>query len=65
MVAPTAQRSVCLSTRSQRARACSGAMKAGVPITEPTRVPPPPLCMAPSRTLAMPKSRTLSILSLV
>ena len=39
IVAPTAQRSVRPSTSSQRASACSGAMKAGVPITIPARVP--------------------------
>ncbi len=59
IVAPTAHTSVCWSTMSQRARACSGAMNAGVPITEPTRVPPP-APVFPCLTRAMPKSRTFT-----
>ena len=35
-VAPTAQMSVRSSTSFQRPRACSGAMNAGVPSSEPT-----------------------------
>ena len=38
IVAPTAQRSVRASTSSQRPRACSGGMYAGVPIVDPGRV---------------------------
>ena len=59
IVAPTAHRSVLPSTSSQRARACSGAMNAGVPITTPARVDVDRPCCA-SKTFAMPKSSTLS-----
>ncbi len=58
MVAPTAQRSVRPSTSSQSARACSGAMKAGVPMLVPTRVAL--LAVDISRSLAIPKSSTFT-----
>jgi hypothetical protein len=64
IVAPTAQRSVRPSTSSQRARACSGAMKAGVPMTMPACVEVR-RASARSKTLAMPKSSTFKLPALV
>ena len=57
-VAPAAHRSVCASTSLALASACSGAMKAGVPIIVPVTVALAP--PASSRRRAMPKSSTLT-----
>ena len=56
ITAPIAQMSVRASTNSQRARACSGDMKAGLPSDVPRRVVWP-VPAGPSCSRAMPKSR--------
>ncbi len=58
IVAPTDQTSLRPSTWSHKPRACSGDMKAGVPIADPDRVAM--LAVYSSRSRAMPKSSTLS-----
>ena len=57
IVAPTAQRSVCALTSLALPIACSGAMYAGVPSRAPVCVLVP---LVASRSLAIPKSRTLT-----
>jgi hypothetical protein len=60
-VAAAAQRSVRASISLDFARACSGAMNAGVPRSTPVAVDVASFSLArPSRTRAMPKSSTFT-----